>query len=126
MKPFIIRTEVDRQRYITHIAGLSLAKPWEALVEPHKGKRNLAQNARYWKLLAEIAEQVRVEGRLYSNEVWHEHMKRRFIGLIDLPGGGVIGASTTKENTAEFAEFMTKVESYAASELGVMFEYWER
>ena len=86
-------------------------------------KRTKPQNRRYWGrgVLAQIAEQATVNGRLFAAEVWHEQFKRMFIGVIELPNGQVIGKSSTGMNTAEFSDFCQQVEAYAAAELGVMF-----
>lgn len=86
-------------------------------------KRSKAQNRRYWGngVLAQIAEQAVVGGKLYSAEVWHEQFKRQFIGVEELPNGQVIGKSSTKLTTAEFCSFCDQVEAYAATELGVTF-----
>lgn len=86
-------------------------------------KRSVPQNRRYWGkgVLAQIAEQAAPNGRLYPAEVWHEQFKRMFIGVIQLPNGDIIGASSTGLDKAEFSEFCSQVEAYAASELGVVF-----
>ena len=86
-------------------------------------KRTKPQNRRYWGkgVLAQIAEQATVNGRLFDAETWHEMFKRKFIGVIELPNGDVIGKSSTGLSTAEFAEFCTKVEAYACTDLGVTF-----
>lgn len=86
-------------------------------------KRTKPQNRRYWGrgVLAQIAEQAVVNGKLYSAETWHEQFKRQFIGVIELPNGEVIGKSSTELSTAEFCEFSDKVEAYAATDLGVTF-----
>ena len=86
-------------------------------------KRTKPQNRRYWGrgVLAQIAEQATVNGRLFSAETWHEQFKRQFIGMIDLPNGEVIGMSSADLDTAAFSEFCTQVEAYAATELGVTF-----
>lgn len=86
-------------------------------------KRTKPQNRRYWGrgVLAQIAEQATVGGRLFSAESWHEVFKRQFIGVEELPNGSVIGKSSTGLTTAEFCEFCDKVEAYAATELGVRF-----
>ncbi len=86
-------------------------------------KRSKPQNRRYWGrgVLAQIAEQATVGGKLYSAEVWHEQFKRMFIGFDELPNGQVIGKSSKELNTAEFCDFCTQVEAYAARELGVRF-----
>jgi hypothetical protein len=86
-------------------------------------KRTPPQNRRYWGkgVLAQIAEQAVVNGRLYPAEVWHEQFKRQFIGVDELPNGQLIGKSSTKLTTSQFSDFCTQVEAYAAQELGVTF-----
>lgn len=86
-------------------------------------KRTSRQNRRYWGngVLAQIAKQATVGGKLYSAENWHEYFKRMFIGVDELPDGSVIGKSSTKLDTVEFAAFCDAVEAYAATELGVTF-----
>lgn len=86
-------------------------------------KRTPEQNRRYWGrgVLAQIAEQATVNGKLYSAESWHEQFKRMFIGFDELPNGQIIGKSSTGLTTAEFCDFCTQVEAYAAQELGVRF-----
>lgn len=85
--------------------------------------RTTKQNKRYWSrgVLAQIAAQATVNGRLYSADVWHEQFKRMFIGVEELPNGQVIGKSSTKLTTAEFCYFCDQVEAFAATELGVVF-----
>jgi hypothetical protein len=88
-----------------------------------KRKRTKPQNRRYWGrgVLAQIAEQAVVKGRLYSAEVWHEQFKRQFIGFEELPNGQIVGKSSTELTTAQFSDFCAQVEAFAASELGVTF-----
>lgn len=85
--------------------------------------RTTKQNKRYWSrgVLAQIAEQAAPDGKLYSAKIWHEQFKRMFIGVIEMPDGGVVGTSSTELGTAEFSEFCTKVEAFAATQLGVTF-----
>lgn len=89
-----------------------------------KSKRSLEQNRRYFgpALLGAIAEQAWCDGRRYDKESWHELFKRQFIGVVDLPGGGVRSMSSTDLNVEEFSAFMQQVEVYAAQELGVQFD----
>jgi hypothetical protein len=86
-------------------------------------KRTKPQNARYWGkgVLAQVAEQAAPGGQLFPAEVWHEEFKRRFIGVVELPCGGVIGMSSADLDTAAFSIFCHQVEAYAATELGVTF-----
>lgn len=86
-------------------------------------KRTKPQNRRYWGggVLAQIAAQAVVNGRQFPAEVWHEQFKRQFIGVIELPGGEMVGKSSTGLTTAEFSAFCDQVEAFAATELGVTF-----
>ena len=86
-------------------------------------KRTQKQNRRYWGrgVLAQIAEQAAVGGKLFSAETWHEQFKRQFIGVTELPNGEVIGKSSTGLTTAEFCEFCDQVEAWACTELSVVF-----
>jgi hypothetical protein len=86
-------------------------------------KRTSKQNKRYWGkgVLAQIAAQATVNGRLFSAETWHEMFKRQFIGVIELPNGSVIGKSSADLTTGEFSEFCQEVEAYAATDLNVIF-----
>lgn len=94
---------------------------WVLTIAPRK--RTKAQNRRYWGngVLAQVAAQAVINGRLYSTETWHEQFKRMFIGVEELPNGQVQGKSSTALSTVEFSEFCAQVEAYAASELGVTF-----
>lgn len=107
-------------------ATLTAGKRLQLTVKPEK--RSQAQNRRYWGqgVLAQVAAQAVVGGKLYSAEVWHEQMKRQFIGFDELPNGQIIGKSSTGLTTAEFCDFCTQVEAYAATELGVRFVDLER
>ena len=105
---------------------LTAGKRLQLTVKPEK--RSQAQNRRYWGqgVLAQIAAQAVVGGKLYSAESWHEQFKRQFIGVEELPSGEVIGKSSTALTKAEFCDFCTQVEAYAATELGVRFVDLER
>lgn len=85
--------------------------------------RTNPQNRRYWGkgVLAQIAEQARVNGQEFSPEAWHELAKRKFLGVVELPDGSLVGKSSANLTTAEFSDFCTKVEAWAATELGVTF-----
>lgn len=102
-------------------AVLQAERKWVLTVK--RMKRTGKQNRRYWGrgVLAQIAEQAKVGGRKYPPEVWHEFFKKRFIGLIELPDGSVIGKSSADLTTTEFCAFCDQVEAYAATELGVTF-----
>jgi hypothetical protein len=119
-----------------HLAGLMafLNANWQTFAREgkylavtvglHKDKRSLEQNRRYFgpAVLGAIAEQAWLDGRRFSKDAWHEFFKRQFIGQIDLPGGGLLAMSSTDLNVEQFSEFMEQVTSYAAQQLGVIFD----
>lgn len=127
MRQFVLRGKSQCRAlyaYLRHNwpAMAAQGKPLAVTVAEYKDKRHAQQNRLYWALLKQVSEQAMVDGRRYSDEVWHEQFKRVLIGLVDLPGGQMAGESTTKLNVSEFAEYITKVTAYAATELGVIFE----
>lgn len=98
----------------------------EITIRPYKAKRSYEQNRRLWSLYNQIAEQVWLDGRRFSADMWHEYFKQQFIGCDErvLPNGEIqkIGLSTTQLNTQQMADYQTRIEAWAA-EQGVIFEY---
>ena len=126
MKTFIIRERRHLDALLAFIAGnweaMSQTKhPMQVDIKPESAKRSTQANRYYWQILHQIEEQGWVEGRQYSADLWHEYAKRRFLGLVDLPGGASIGISTTDLSTKEFQDYVQKVEAWAAQELGITF-----
>ena len=103
-------------------ASLQAGATWVLTID--KKKRSSKQNRRYWGkgVLAQIAAQATVGGKLYSAETWHEMFKRTFVGVIELPNGEVIGESSASLTTKEFCDFCDEVEAYAVTELNVIFQ----
>lgn len=94
-------------------------RPLALLVTEHKEKRNGQQNKLYWSLVNQIADEGWLDGRKFPAAAWHEFFKREFIGCLDLPDGSLAGISTTTLDVHAFADFINKVQEYAASELGL-------
>ena len=125
-RTFILRGQVPHDGLLAFVganwqAMADAGKPLAVTVSTYKARRNLDQNARYWAVLGEIAASAWVGGKQYSAEVWHEALKREFLGVESLPGGQLMARSSAKLTVAEFAEYMNRVEAYAAQELGVEF-----
>jgi hypothetical protein len=91
----------------------------------HAPKRNLDQNAKYWALLHEIADQLRPQGQQYSADTWHEYFKQRYLGAdeVRLPNGKVVSRSrsTSDLDKDEMSVYITKIEAWA-TEKGVNHE----
>ena len=121
---FILREEVNANALWSFLKAnwrdtAKAGKPLAVTVQEYKAKRSGDQNRYYWQRLNEIAEQAWVGGKQFSADSWHEFFKRQMIGSEELPHGGTVGISTTSLSVAEFAEYVGKVETYAASELGI-------
>lgn len=97
-------------------------KPLAVDVYEHKAKRSSQANRRYWAILRFIADNAWIAGKQFSDECWHEHYKRRFIGLNELPNGSTSGISTTTLDVAAFTEYMRSIEVDAATTLGLDME----
>lgn len=108
-------------------ACITSGKPLRIIVTQDEKKRNAEQNKRYWGfVLKSITEQAWVDGRQFDKDTWHEYLARKF-GVCDeliLPDGEIVTRrkSTTQMSVGEFADYMTQVEAYAATELGVQFD----
>jgi hypothetical protein len=94
-------------------------EPFEIVLRPLKAKRSGDQNKRYWVLLREVAATVWVDGRQYSDEVWHEHFKRELIGReeIALPSGEVEvrGISTTTLSVGDMGTYMDSISEWCVN-----------
>lgn len=125
MKTFILRESAHAHALIAYLkanAGPQAAsgRPLAVTVDEYRAKRTNEQNRRYWSLLNEIAEQVSLNGKWFSRDVWHEHVKGLYAPKTDGPAG-LIPISTTQMSVEQFAQYMTQIESYATQELGVEF-----
>jgi hypothetical protein len=122
MARFALRTEADRSGMLEHLRTLNLEREWTVEIKRKVKKRSLSQNALFHKWVDCIAKEV-------GYEVWDtDRMKEELKLVCQCPSSTYIGLdgtvrterSTSKANTADMAEFMTRVERFAASELGIM------
>ena len=111
-------------------AAKQFADPFEIVLRPLKAKRSQDQNRRMWALLREVAATVWIavaerDGgppvlRQFSDEVWHEHFKRQFIGQeeITLPSGAteIRGISTTTLSVADMGTYMDEITRWCAEQ----------
>lgn len=92
----------------------------EVCIRPYNSKRSVEQNRRLWFLYREISEKVFIDGKRFSQDVWHEFLKRKFIGCIEMPNGQLMGISTTKLSVQEMSEYQEKIIAWASMEHGVL------
>ncbi len=142
---FILMNESVRMNCMVMARNLPMDGSMEIVIRKVKKLRSGQQNHLMWGArLKEISEQAWINGKQFSSDVWHEHLKREFLPegtepdfdrLVTkgyqkwawLPNGerDCIG-STTKLTTLGMTRYMEMCEAYAASELGVRFpaEEW--
>jgi hypothetical protein len=131
----IINSEENRQTTIDKIRWLELKDNYFVDIRKHKAKRTNQQNKTYWARINDISEQVYIDGRRYSQDVWHEHCKREFLPEVSnsgcekwsyLPNGGrYLTMGTGDLDTKEFYDYRLQVEA-CGSNLGVKFLTYER
>jgi len=114
---FPIHTEGMKAIAAKVLAAMPL--PCEVTIQPLRAKRSDAQNRLMWKWLAEIAQQMEVEGESYTKEDWHDLCRMKWLGVKVIEIGGKEfprpAKSTTKLKVGEFAEYLTKMEEHFLS-----------
>lgn len=131
----------DKVRALAVAAVQNAPADIEVVLREKVKVRKPAQNALMWaSALKDIASQAWFEGRQFSEEVLHEHMKREFLPetfdaelprLVKDPdtwvkweylpdGERILVGSTTKLTTYGFSQYMEQVYAFGAG-LGVMF-----
>ena len=97
---------------------------WLITFQRLEEKRRDVQNRRYWAIMHQVAEQLRVNNENMSVDTWHEWAKRRFIGVreIVLPDGeiAILGMTSTELSVQDFSDYMQMVEAWAVDH-GVIF-----
>ena len=142
----ILVDEARRRVAATVLANAPLGI--EVVFRPVTRRRTLDQNALYWSgPLRDIAEQVWIDGRQHTAEVWHEYFRREFMPEDDdiengttrtasvragqtgtkyrkweyLPDKSrVCVASTTMLTSAGFGDYLEQVYAFGAAH-GVLF-----
>jgi hypothetical protein len=94
------------------------------VVEIKPETRTLAQNARLWAMLTDVAKQVNWYGRKLSEEEWKHVFTASLAKQEVVPGidGGfvVLGKSTSKMTKPEMSELQQLIEAFGAQQ-GVRF-----
>jgi hypothetical protein len=125
MTTFILRSPEHAHKLVSFLkenAGeqARIGQPLVVTVEAYQAKRSGEQNRLYWSVLAEIAEAVEVEGKHFSKEAWHEHFRSEFLPKQESPSG-LVAVSTTQMTKQQFADYVTRVQAFAATNFGVEF-----
>ena len=106
-----------RQAFVFAWSAAKLfTEPFEIVLRPLKAKRSSDQNRRMWALLREVAATVWIDGRQFSDEVWHEYFRQIFIGTneIVLPDGAMTSRpiSTTTLTVEDMSRYMDEIANW--------------
>jgi hypothetical protein len=136
---FIIKAGDSKQvaLAIEAIRWLPVETDWEVTIEKYKKKRSNGQNSLIWaSLLNDFSNQVIIDGRSFSTNVWHEMLKELHLPEIPIPGETLknyvkwfempdgtrrLKGSTTQLTTLGFSNYMERCFSYGAQELEIRF-----
>lgn len=140
----LLRTPLQVERAIAALraAPLDPLRPLEFLIREEVKERKLTQQGLMWVgPLADMAEQIVVDGRRYSAKIWHQHMKEMYLPdaydpemcasedyvkwEFDQSGAPVLVGSTTDLTTRGFGIYLEQVYAFGGN-MGVMYRAAER
>lgn len=92
---------------------------WELELKKKVHQRGVSQNALLWVWMDILSKEwADATDQYYTKEQWKEFFAREFLPVTG-PDGKTIGGSTSALTTEQMTEFLTKVQAYAANELGI-------
>jgi hypothetical protein len=118
----IIRSESDRRK----VASWAAKAPPQTRIEFKAPKRTLPQNARFWAMLTDVAQQLPWHGIKLSPDDWKliflDALKREVRMVPNIDGNGFVnlGRSSSDLSKAEMGDLMTLIEAFGAKH-GVQF-----
>lgn len=120
-----LRSHEIRARACQLVASLPVDQNKPLVVEIKEMTRSLAQNALFWAVMTDIAEQVVWHGRKLSKEDWKHVLsaalyQQDVVPNIDGNGFVVLGKSTSKMTVREMRDLIELAQSFGAQQ-GVMF-----
>lgn len=122
---YFLRSPEIRSRACQLVAGLPVDQLKPLVIEIKEMTRSLAQNALFWAVMTDIAEQVVWHGRKLSKEDWKHVLsaalyQQDVVPNIDGNGFVVLGKSTSKMTVREMRDLIELAQAFGA-EQGVKF-----
>lgn len=129
MRTFILDSADKMKLLGAFLRSTGFEKPLRVVVTEDKSKRSNEQNKLLWKRLGEVSQQAMPRGQRFSDEVWHEYLKRELLpeecakGVNKwdyLPTGEkVLKMGTPDLNVEEMTTYLDKLAAHVATEYGV-------
>ena len=85
-------------------------------IKVYREGRSLSQNNLYWKWLAEISKQAKVQGKVFDSETWHQYFLKYYCPnkSIQMPAGEDSTVKSTKLlDKGEMYHYLFKIELWA-------------
>jgi hypothetical protein len=128
MKKFIVMKSEDIATVIKYLNVVNIEKPWSVDIKKYKPNRSLAANRLYWRWIQIISDDLG-----YTKDELHAVLAVKFLGVVDISCMGeniTQPVSTTSLKVKEMADYLTRIEVFASSELGIVLpnkddEYYE-
>lgn len=120
MAQFIILNEQTKKAAIDFIRNLAPDKKWVCEIKKKTKKRSLSQNSLMWLWLHDVAKELsKVTG--YEPDEIHEIFKKKFLvpRIVRIENVEVDLYSTKKLTTAEFTEYLERIDRFCAQEFGI-------
>lgn len=120
-RSYVLRDEVMRKRAAAtcFVVGKNARRLWQVEFRPYVKRRNTNQNALLWALNTLIANETG-----HTPEEIHDFLKQKFLPPVVVQIGEEmkeVPGSTAKLSTVDFAEYVERVQAFAA-ELGLILE----
>ena len=111
-----IHNDFDKDRVIGIIRRLDLSKPYTVEIRLRKGRRTLDQNALLWLWLTCVSQETGND-----KDALHEYFKQKFLQpeAVNVGGDEMNHYSTRKLTTAQFKEYLDKIQIFASVELAI-------
>lgn len=120
-RTFVLQNDLIRERAVEAIR--TAPEGMEVIVQKHKSKRSLSQNALHWKRLDIIRMHIADStGRVFSAEELHDFFKRKFlpVRLVEIDGDvEKVTQTTTDKDTKQMTEFMDAIDRYCIERLSL-------
>ena len=104
---------------ITKMIMSSKDKSWRVTIKGWRESRSISQNSLYWKWMAELSKQAKVNGKEFSGEIWAEFFKKYYCPSksIEMPLGESSEVKTTTNlDTGEMHHYLSNIQAWCMSE----------
>jgi len=103
-------TKINLENLIAKLRELDFSKVYKVQVTERKPIRNLSQNDKYWAILEGLSDHLG-----YTKDELHELLKYKYLKYAKEIAGQpvVVVPSTSDLDTAQFAEYIENVLSFA-------------